>query len=275
MAFMLIPPRDFFMGSSEAELAEFLEPADARNEIWPHNVIRSEGPRRKVLITRPSYIGKYEITQAQWQAVEGNNPAEFKISPPHPVDMVSWDDIQSFLEKVNKEPSLKLRFPTEAQWEYAARAGTTTRWHCGDTEEDANQLHQMSEPTNPVGQKQANAFGIHDMIGNVNEWCADRYAPDYYAKSATNDPTGPAKGNSRIQRGGSIMHHANYCRSAFRLAISPYLRFKSPYLRFKSHGLRLAMPIDVPKLNASNTAWASTPTTPPGRLVRRKKSHHG
>lgn len=207
-----------------------------------------EGPVHTVILTKPFYLGKYEVTQAQWMAVMKSNPSRFQ--PPiysqdltRPVERVSWDDITEpggFLEKLNlyltqTGQGVTMRLPTEAEWEYACRAGTTTRFYFGDSltagdyQSDGptdsaiypgNRSDYMwwrfnaTMPTMPVGMKRANAWGLCDMSGNVREWCQDWYGP-YLAGTVVN-PTGPATGSERVTRGGAVGSDAEVCRSAER-----------------------------------------------------------
>lgn len=226
MKLVLVPAGEFWRGSADGD--EQGEP--------------DERPRRKLRISRPFYIGAYEVTQEEYERVMGENPSWFCPSGPgrdrvaeadtrrHPVDMVSWDDAVEFCRRLSQLPEEKgdsrvYRLPTEAEWEYAARGGTTTRYCTGDTitARDANvnegprtldsRLHGM---TRPVGSYKPNAFGLHDVHGNVWEWCADWYAADYYEHAPAADPTGPATGTGRVVRGGEWSHAARYCRSANR-----------------------------------------------------------
>ena len=158
-------------------------------------------------ITRPFYLGKHLVTQEQWEAVMGNNPSHFK-GPKNPVEQVSWDDCQASLTKLNAKvrPGGKFALPTEAQWEYACRAGSTTRYCFGDEESRLGEYAwygaNSGSKTHPVGEKKPNAWGLHDMHGNVWEWCQDWYDGGYYANSPTDDPMGPATGSLRVYRGG-------------------------------------------------------------------------
>ena len=251
LTMVLIPPGEFVMGSSAEEQARFLEEAREAGDQWAIERTPTEGPQHRVRITRPFCLGKYEVTQAQWEAVMGSNPSQFKDDPSHPVEHVSWDDVQQFLAKLNvagtrRVPSAKAPFdtsamtftlPTEAQWEYACRAGTTTAWHCGDDEAKLQEYAWFSansgRETHPVGELLANGFGLYDMHGNVWDWCADCWATDYYAESPPDDPSGPPTGSIRVHRGGSWGSHVRICRSAYRSHRSP--DYRDGYL-----GLRLA-----------------------------------
>ena len=202
---VLIPAGEFLMGS--------LEPGkDATDSERPH----------RVRISRPFYLGKYLVTQDQWGGVMGNNPSNFK-GPKNPVDSVSWDDCQHFCDKLNVKLGVKagkFQLPSEAQWEYACRAGTTTCYCFGDDESGLDEFAWYSansgRKTHPVGEKRPNSWGLYDMHGNVWEWCADWYGNDYYSKSPEDDPTGPASGACRVHRGGSWRSKANGARSAKR-----------------------------------------------------------
>jgi formylglycine-generating enzyme required for sulfatase activity len=183
-----------------------------------------------VWITKPFYIGKHEVTQEAWQRVMGTNPSAFK-GPKNPVEKVSWKDCQDFLKKLNgleKAPG-QFRLPTEAEWEWACRAGARTRFCSGDGEGtlgeyawyDAN----SGNTTHPVGKKQPNAWGLHDMHGNVWEWCGDWH--DGYSKGwkPQTDPIGPATGSARVLRGGAWYLIPGLCRSAYRISNVPSFRF--------------------------------------------------
>jgi hypothetical protein len=194
-----------------------------------------EKPVHKVRITKPFYLGKYDVTQEQWQAVTGDNPSRHK-GPKYPVERVTWDDCQVFLQKLTADyAGGKGRFtlPTEAQWEYACRAGSTTRFFFGD---DENRLGEYAwyaanagNKVHPVGQKRPNAWGLHDMQGNVWQWCQDWYDDHYYAKSPADDPRGPSSGQYRVVRGGWWMYPGNGLRSGSRGGTAPDVR--SPGLR--------------------------------------------
>jgi formylglycine-generating enzyme required for sulfatase activity len=194
------------------------------------------------------YMGKYEVTQAQWAAVMGttlSNPSYFK-GDNLPVEQVSWEDIQVFLEKLNQKTGKNYRLPTEAQWEYAARGGHKSSFNKegqgGFTYAGSNNLDKVAwyddnsgDTTHPVGQKKPNELGLYDMSGNVWEWCQDWYGSDYYKKSPTDNPTGPTSGAYRVLRGGSWDLYAVYCRVAYRRINAPGSR---PNI---SNGFRLVL----------------------------------
>jgi formylglycine-generating enzyme required for sulfatase activity len=188
------------------------------------------GPIHKVNITKPFYIGKYEVTQKQWETVMGNNPSNFK-GPQNPVENVSWEDCQAFLKKIEEKfasTGAKFSLPTEAQWEYACRAGSTTKYSFGDAEASLGDYAwyagNAGSKTHPVGEKKPNAWGLYDMHGNVWEWCADWYEQGYYSQSLPDDPTGPSSGSDRVCRGGGWGTRASYCPSAIRFRSPPALR---------------------------------------------------
>lgn len=223
LTMVLIPPGEFFMGSPDEQQARLREAAQAANNDWAMHMVSHEGPHHKVRITKPFYLGKYEVTQAQWQSVMGSIPVQSRNGFEHPVEWVSWNDIQRFLAKLNESGRVKkmtFLLPTEAQWEYACRAGTNTLYHSGDREDDLRQFGWSAENsggrTQPVGKLEPNAFDLHDMHGNVWEWCADWRADDDYESSTGEDPSGPSSGTNRIFRGGSWLHPALVCRSGFR-----------------------------------------------------------
>ena len=205
---ILIPAGKFVMGSPESEKG------------------RSKGEtQHEVTFTKAFYMGKYEVTQEQWESVMGNNPS-IKIKGARlPVTNVSWNDCQDFIKKLNAKTNGGYRLPTEAEWEYACRAGTTTKYSVGDkiTPKDANYRDsKIGEPV-AVGSYKPNAFGLYDMHGNVWEWCEDWYA-DYQAGAVT-DPKGPATGERRVLRGGSFNFYVWNTRSSFRFNLSPTSRY--------------------------------------------------
>lgn len=189
-----------------------------------------------VRITKPFYLGKYEVTQKQWKEVMRRNPSEF-VEDSLPVENVSWKDVQLFISKLNElEGGEYYRLPTEAEWELAARAGSSTHWYFGEDDSDLEKNAWYSvnseNKTHPVGQKEPNAKGLYDMYGNVSEWVEDWYNSNYYKNSPENDPKGPINGTYKILRGGS------WSNSSFEVN-SHYRMFKSDLFRFKSYGFRL------------------------------------
>jgi formylglycine-generating enzyme required for sulfatase activity len=186
----------------------------------------------QVTLTQPFYLGIYEVTQEQYERVMGENPSELKAAQ-NPVDTVSWNDAVDFCRRLSELPEEKAagrvyRLPTEAEWEYACRAGTTTDYSFGDDESELGDYawyHDNSGKTTlPVGQKKANPWGLYDMHGNVWEWCQDWYADDL-PEGAVTDPTGPVGGSDRVLRGGSWLHYAYYCQSALRRRRAPDYRY--------------------------------------------------
>jgi uncharacterized protein (TIGR02996 family) len=226
MVLALIPAGRFRMGSPESEAHR--DP--------------DEGPVREVAITRPFYLGVHQVTQRQYEAVTGANPACFSSSykggPDHPVENIAWSDAAGFSERLSTLPGERLarrsyRLPTEAEWEYACRAGTSTAFAFGPTltSDQANfdGRHPYGDVprgaylqrTTVVGSYPPNAFGLYDMHGNVREWCADWYDENYYAWGPSADPTGPDRGETRVQRGGSWAADGMLCRSASRVRNLP------------------------------------------------------
>ena len=204
--FVLIEAGSFFMGSNDS-LA------------YP-----DEQPIHEVTISQPFYMGKTEVTQAQWTAIMGENPSQF-IGEARPVDNIGPSDIQAFLTALNEAaecPSC-YRLPTEAEWEYAARAGSTAPFSFADDSDSLASYAWYSTnaeyKTHPVGQKKPNAWGLYDMHGNVYEWVQDRYGP--YPASPTTDPTGPDEGNEYILRGGSWTDAERELRVTYRDYYAP------------------------------------------------------
>ena len=190
-----------------------------------------------VHISQPFYLGKYEVTQEQWRAVLGDNPSHFTdCGDTCPVENVSWDDAQAFIEALNlREGGQAYRLPTEAEWEYATRAGTRTTYSFGNRQSRLGLYgwyeDNAENTTHPVGSKRPNEWGLYDLHGNVWEWVADWY--DDYPTSRVTDPRGPSSGTHRVIRGGGWRHEARDCRSASRGIGLP--AFRSGYV-----GLRLA-----------------------------------
>lgn len=179
-----------------------------------------ESPRHSVTLSSFE-IGKYEVTQGQWEEVMGSNPSDHNTCGDDcPVEQVSWDDVQTFITELNSQTGSSYRLCTEAEWEYAARAGTETKWYCGDIETCLSGIAWYETNsgfvTHPVGQKSANTWGLYDMTGNVWEWVYDRYGDNYYNVSPTTNPTGPVSGADRVFRGGSSFNPSMHCRSAIR-----------------------------------------------------------
>ena len=214
MTFVRIPAGSFLMGSNSPEAGS------------------DERPTHRVVLRRDFYLSSTEVTQAQWKAVMGGNPSRFE-GDDLPVENVSWHDCQEFLRKLNqRDPEKGYRLPTEAEWEYACRAGgpgesgedlASVAWYdpapkmpgrCGETAADGR--------THPAGRKQANAWGLCDMLGNVYEWCLDWKGP-YPGRSVT-DPRGPSRGLCRVVRGGSWYVHANRTKAWFRDSFTPECR---------------------------------------------------
>lgn len=181
-------------------------------------------------------MGKYEVTQGQWRAVMGSNPAHFKAGDNYPVESVSWDDCQAFIVKLNEITGRNYRLPTEAEWEYACRAGTAGERY-GSLAAIAWYERNSRNRTQPVGEKQPNAFGLYDMLGNVWEWCQDRYSDHpaqgepSYSNPAQVKRSGPGWDSLRVFRGGSWGDGASYLRASLRGSFDPGQR--GNYLGFR------------------------------------------
>jgi formylglycine-generating enzyme required for sulfatase activity len=229
MELILVPAGSFQMGSPETEAA-----AERSDNVPPG---ADERPQHLVRISGPFYLGIYLVTQRQYQAVMGRNPAHFNTlnggGPDHPVECVTWEDAQHFCERLSALPQEQqagrvYRLPSEAEWEYTCRAGTDSPFCWGDTATSAQANLDGSLPygdappgpnlgrTTQVGAYPANSFGLFDVHGNVWEWCQDYYDPFYYHESEVDDPQGPRAGNRKCARGGSWSNSAADCRSACR-----------------------------------------------------------
>jgi formylglycine-generating enzyme required for sulfatase activity len=188
------------------------------------NKYPDERPVHQVRISQAFEIGKYQVTQALWEAVMHGNPSRFKGAN-LPVETVSWDDAQEFITRLNAgNDDYDYRLPTEAEWEYACRAGTIGDY-AGNLDEMGWYDENSGGRTHPVGEKKANDWGVYDMHGNVSEWCLDWYNKSYYANSPDVDPQGPASGTGRVFRGGGWDIKAKYSRSALRAIATPDFRF--------------------------------------------------
>ena len=193
-----------------------------------------EKPTHQVTLSSFS-IGKYEVTQEEWQAVMGSNPSNFNGAK-YPVESVSWDDCQTFIRKLNQMTGKSFRMPTEAEWEFAARGGNRSNHYKYSGSNNLSSVawygDNSGSKTHPVGQKSPNELGLYDMSGNVWEWCADRYGD--YTSSAQTNPKGPSNGSYRVHRGGSWSSGARLCRVSCR-------NYLTPSLSCNFLGLRLAL----------------------------------
>lgn len=208
MQFVWIQPGAFVMGCPKNE----------------EGSLRDDTPQHKVTLTKGFYMSVYTVTQEEWQAVMGNNPSHFKGEKRLPIEMVSWYDSQNFIKKLVESEKVPYRLPTAAEWEYSCRAGTTTPFYFGEliSPEQANynghyvygkgKQGENRGKTTPVGSFPANAWGLHDMHGNVEEWCQDWWSA--IPKKDVVDPQGPERGGARVRRGGSWYHTPALCRSA-------------------------------------------------------------
>jgi len=204
MEFVLIQPGEFDMGSPANETGRYDD----------------EGPVHHVTISEAFYLGKYEVTQEQWHKVMGDNPSHFK-GDDLPVENVSWDDVQEFIKKLNKiENTHKYRLPSKAEWEYAARAGTTTRYSFGDDDSKLGEYAWYSEnlgdTTHPVGKKGANPWGLYDMHGNVWEWVQDEWHDTYDGAPADGSAWEDGVSASRVNRGVGWFNSTRICQSDSR-----------------------------------------------------------
>ena len=224
--FIWIPEGGFIMGSPDSEEKRYSD----------------EGPQHRVSLDG-FWMGKYQITQGQWKAIMGNNPSYFENGENYLVEGMSWNDTQAFIKKLNARGKAKFRLPTEAEWEYAARAGTTTLFYFGNTISsdtqanfDGNRLYGDGQKgvyrgkTTPVGIFPANAFGLYDMHGNLFEWCQDWYDEGFYAsaKATQRNPICKNRASSeRVIRGGSWCSYAWGARSASRFGLAPVNLFNN------------------------------------------------
>ncbi len=235
--FVFCPAGTFEMGSSMTpdEVAAKYGYEIGYPEMSPAWFDR-EQPRHRVGFSRPFWLSKCEITKAQWAAVMGSEPwqklTHVSDDPSAPAVNLSWNDVVSFISRLSETSSGSYRLPTEAEWEYACRAGSDTEFCFGDDAEGLddyasyaiNSWNLGAKSARAVGRKKPNAWGFHDMHGNVWEWCADWYDGNYYVASPPNDPAGPARGSCRVMRGGGWLLYPWHCRSAFRRGNDPRTR---------------------------------------------------
>jgi formylglycine-generating enzyme required for sulfatase activity len=200
LVMVYIPAGEFQMGSDEGWI--------------------DEKPVHRVKISRGFWMGRTEVTQGLWKAVMKNNPSGFPKADNYPVETVSWKDCQNFIVKLSELTKIQFRLPTEAEWEYACRAGTRTDYP--ENLSDFAWYDQNSrQSTHPVGIKKSNGFGLYDMLGNVWEWCADWHDKRYYTRSPLKDPPGPVTGIHRVDRGGGWAYDADVVRPARRDGSGP------------------------------------------------------
>jgi formylglycine-generating enzyme required for sulfatase activity len=228
MKMVLIPPGEFLMGSPESD----------------ESAMDNEKPQHKVRITKPFEMAAHEVTVGQFKAFidatgyrteaetggdqqTWTNPG-FQQTDAHPVVWVSWNDAVAFCDWLSEKEGKTYRLPTEAEWEYACRSGSTTRWYFGDNETGMEEYawnKGNSNSTNLVGQKLPNGFELFDMHGNVREWCSDWYSGDYYNRSPVDDPEGPSSGDERVLRSGSFNNQPRFVHSALRHGNQPTYRY--------------------------------------------------
>lgn len=216
MDFVLIPAGEFVMGEA------------TRAECTTCNAREDETPRHAVTLSRSFYISTHEVTQKEFMAIMKDNPSRFTGSN-RPVDSVTWNEAKLFAEGLNAlEKTKAYRLPTEAEWEYAARAGATTAYHFGDNDRQLTDYAwtgaNSGDKTHDVMKKEPNPWGLYDMYGNVYEWCEDWYGKTFYRMSPKTDPQGPAKGVGKVKRGGSKDRSARSCRSSAREYADPGTR---------------------------------------------------
>jgi formylglycine-generating enzyme required for sulfatase activity len=244
MKLVRIPAGKFVMGS----------PQDVKGRS------AEEGPQREVTITKPFYMGVTEMTQRQFKALYGprfrfDKPFRFR-GPDNPIETISWNNLVMICRELSKKTKRIVRLPTEAEWEYACRAGTRTPYGFGDSETGLDHGWFKANTgfgTHPVAQKLPNAFGLYDMHGNVWEACSDKYA-ESYANMATIDPKGPAESDFRVLRGGSWRYESQYCRSTSRYLVPT----NAPCYEWGGFGLRVVVEVEeTPKLSAQSLARRS------------------
>lgn len=216
----------------EAARAKF-----AAEQPWYRIALDAEKPAHPVTLTKPFYLGKFAVTQEQYQQITDMNPSWFKTNKDNPVERVSWNDVQDFCKTLAARTKQSVRLPTQAEFEYSCRAGTTSTFYSGETIKELDRVawydSNSNRTTHPVGQKAPNTFGLYDMHGNVEQWCQDWYAEKYYAEAPIEDPVGPPQGTGRVLRGGSWIGNASNCRAAGYFGLSPSKGNQDSFIGFR------------------------------------------
>ena len=293
MKFVLIPPGEFMMGSTPTQIEEAILLAGADEYVKEHT--RSEAPQHRVILTQPIYLGIHEVTQGAYEKVMGTNPSFFVATRPggkeavigldtstFPVDEVNWSEAAEFCTKLSEKKRLQpfkvlagtdegngYRIPTEAQWEFACKAGTTTKYWSGDTDDQLRQAAWIGSNaggrTHAVGELKSNPLGLYDIHGNVWEWVRDGWGPEYYAEFVAKpaiDPTCPFTDRfQRVLRGGNWLSAPAGCRASYRHA-------DAPTIRDWGLGFRVSLPVDAVK---AAIARRTIPVTT-NRFVRDQKA---
>ncbi len=224
MKFVRVPPGTFTMGSEEPKCPDDdpKTPVNERDDCRSKTLRANETPAHRVVISKGFWIGQFEVTQAQWEAVMSTNPSRFKSDKQEereklPVENVLWEDVQEFIRQLNEKEGKQYRLPTEAEWEYVCRGGKNETF-CGGNDPKPLAWFVDNSGMRPqyIGTKQANGFKVHDMSGNVWEWVNDWYGRDYYLQSSEADPQGPAEGEQHTIRGGSWGYDMIFARAANR-----------------------------------------------------------
>lgn len=244
MVFVKVPAGSFTMGTEVNCPKPDAFTSSAAYDKCIASIHENETPARYVMISNDFWIGQFEVTQAQWYAVMGNNPSDFKSdkvgedSRNFPVENVSWDDAQQFISRLNARDSKQYRLPTEAEWEYACKSGGKDQNYCGGNDLSALAWYDgnSGDRTHRVGTKRPNGLGIYDMSGNVSEWVSDWYGGNYYAQGPGTaiDPAGPARGEIRVLRGGGWFSSPSAVRASNRNNASPDNRHSSIGFRLVS-----------------------------------------
>jgi formylglycine-generating enzyme required for sulfatase activity/serine/threonine protein kinase/Leucine-rich repeat (LRR) protein len=270
---ILIPPGEFLMGSTDEQMETALKAAEEikTDQGTKDQIQKAERPQHRVAITKPFLMGATEITMGQFKkfGVTGYQTEAEKAAEPNthlkpgyaatddlPVTFVTWNDAVAYCKWLSEQEKATYRLPTEAEWEYACRAGTMTQYSFGEDRALLNQYGWYDKIANgkihPVGTKLPNGFGLFDMHGNSYEWCGDYFDEKWYSASSPNDPTGPAAGSNRVVRGGDWHYNASFCRSAFRFS-------QPPAARYHNTGLRIVRVLDVPKATVNPQSALANP----------------
>ena len=297
MKFRLIPPGEFTMGSTKEEIDATLKDTSPDDKLR-QECIKSEAPQHKVILTQPMYLGVNEVTQAEYEKVMGVNPSHFAPmgmgkeavtgmeTAAHPVEMVNWNDAAEFCAKLSKQEKLKpfyfrtgetitplngtgYRLPSEAEWEFACRSGTTTTYWIGDKEEDLVRASwfgvNSGERTHAAGELKANPFGLYDIHGNVWEWVQDGWNANWYGqfqeKPAINPNSSFSAGSLRLHRGGCYFQPASSCGSSYRIAFPPHHRNQD--IGFRVSLVVGAVKAELAERAGSTSAWHGWPADAP------------
>ena len=281
---ILIPPGEFLMGSSDEQVAVALKMADDIQAVpgTKDRIQKAERPQHRVVITKPFWMSSTEVTIGQFKKLSATGfkseaekaatddkartylKPEYAVTDDFPAAWLTWNDAVAYCRWLSEQEQTTYRLPTEAEWEYVCRTGTTTQFSFGDDhaalEQYAWYIKNAGNKTHPVGTKVPNAFGLYDMHGSLGEWCQNFFEEKWYEKSSPLNPSGPVVGSDHVIRGGFWSYSASWCRSAYR-------HYSVPSFQGHQIGFRVVRVLDIPATTVRVTPQAAVPATSPGTLL--------